>query len=166
VVLALPPSRLRALLPELDLPDDRSAILNAHFVVENAGALSDAPPLLGVLGSDVHWIFTRGDVVSITVSAADALGLADRPHEKLAQSLWCEAKNALGVDDCGHIVSRIIVEKRATFDQSPEGVAKRPSARTAFANLFLAGDVTDTGLPATIEGAIRSGQTAAEFAAQ
>ncbi|HET7409104.1 MAG TPA: FAD-dependent oxidoreductase, partial [Paracoccaceae bacterium] len=56
-------------------------------------------------------------------------------------------------------------ERRATFDQSPAGVNKRPQARTPLANLVLAGDATATGLPATIEGAIRSGETAARLAA-
>jgi monoamine oxidase len=64
-----------------------------------------------------------------------------------------------------YVAARLNKERRATFDQSPEGVARRPAARTGLANLWLAGDATDTGLPATIEGAIRSGETAARLAA-
>ena len=56
---------------------------------------------------------------------------------------------------------RIIKERRATFVQTPEQVQRRLPARTQFANLALAGDWTDTKLPATIEGSIRSGEIAA-----
>ena len=58
----------------------------------------------------------------------------------------------------------IVKEKRATFAATPAQAARRPAARTPWANLFLAGDWTDTGLPATIEGALRSGDTAATLA--
>jgi monoamine oxidase len=56
-------------------------------------------------------------------------------------------------------------ERRATFDQSPAGLARRLSLRTGWENLILAGDSVDTGLPATIEGAIRSGECAAQLIA-
>jgi uncharacterized protein with NAD-binding domain and iron-sulfur cluster len=56
---------------------------------------------------------------------------------------------------------RVVKEKRATFAQDPETVAKRPGPVTSLGNLLLAGDWTNTGLPATIEGAIRSGRKAA-----
>jgi uncharacterized protein with NAD-binding domain and iron-sulfur cluster len=56
---------------------------------------------------------------------------------------------------------RVVKERRATFAQTPASLLLRPPARTPFANLFLAGDWTDTGLPATIEGAVVSGEKAA-----
>jgi uncharacterized protein with NAD-binding domain and iron-sulfur cluster len=59
---------------------------------------------------------------------------------------------------------RIVKERRATFAQTPEQVSRRPPAATRWRNLFLAGDWTATGLPATIEGAIRSGNLAADLA--
>lgn len=165
VVLALPPSRLGPLMPELSLPGDRSAILNAHFLVENEPRLMNTPPLLGVLGGVSQWIFRRRDVVSVTISAAERLHLTERDRELLITGLWTEVTQALRMPGARFDGVRILVEKRATFDQSPAGVARRPAARTAFENLILAGDATDTGLPATIEGAIRSGETAARLAA-
>jgi len=59
---------------------------------------------------------------------------------------------------------RVIKEKRATIAQTPSAVAQRPRTRTDLKNLFLAGDWTATGLPATIEGSITSGFTAARQA--
>jgi uncharacterized protein with NAD-binding domain and iron-sulfur cluster len=58
---------------------------------------------------------------------------------------------------------QIVRERRATFAATPEQDARRPGARTRYRNLALAGDWTKTGLPATIESAIRSGQRAAEI---
>lgn len=55
-------------------------------------------------------------------------------------------------------------EKRATFAATPEQNAKRPTAETRWKNLTLAGDWVQTGLPATIEGALRSGEHAADLA--
>ena len=55
--------------------------------------------------------------------------------------------------------------RRATFAATPAQDARRRGTATAWFNLFLAGDWTDTGLPATIEGAIRSGNRAAESVA-
>jgi uncharacterized protein with NAD-binding domain and iron-sulfur cluster len=59
---------------------------------------------------------------------------------------------------------QIVKEKRATFAATPQQDARRPQARTSWRNLFLAGDWVQTGLPATIEGALRSGQSAAALA--
>jgi len=59
---------------------------------------------------------------------------------------------------------RIIKERRATFAQTPASLRLRPGMRTHLNNLFLAGDWTNTGLPATIEGAIQSGFKAADAA--
>ncbi|MGF1501961.1 MAG: hydroxysqualene dehydroxylase HpnE [Paracoccaceae bacterium] len=168
VVLALPPSRLRAVLPELDPPGDASSILNAFFVLPEAAAdrVATGPRILGVLSADTHWIFRRGDVVSVTVSASDALGLDAEAGEVLLPRLWDETRRALGLpSETRYAAARINKERRATFDQSPEGVAKRLKAETRFPNVVLAGDATATGLPATIEGAIRSGETAARLVA-
>lgn len=162
VILALPPSRLRGVVPWIDVPDDASGILNAHFVVPDLPR--SAPSFLGIVGGTTHWIFVRGNVVSLTVSAADRLGHMSRDPDELVPELWAEVGRALNFDGT-YTAARINKERRATFDQAPEQVRRRPGARTELKNLFLAGDATDTGLPATIEGAIRSGETAARLAA-
>ena len=168
-VLALPAWRLGAVLPGLTLPKGTGAILNAFFRLPEGAArrIAGQPAILGTLSATTHWIFRRGDVVSLTVSASDALGLDAVAGEELIPQLWTETCAALGFPrQTPYLEARVNKERRATFDQSPDGAAHRPGARTPLANLYLAGDATDTGLPATIEGAIRSGETAARLAAE
>ncbi|MEO0834322.1 MAG: FAD-dependent oxidoreductase, partial [Pseudomonadota bacterium] len=86
------------------------------------------------------------------------------PNHEVADRLWAETCQALQLGDMAYEKVRVIREKRATFDQSPAGANKRLPARTRFPNLWLAGDHTQTGLPATIEGAILSGNKAAHLA--
>lgn len=161
LVLALPAWGTAKLLPEIAAPPPGPAIVNAHFRLERPVALPGGLPFLALIGGTAEWLFVRGDVVSVTVSAADPL--AARPADEVAALLWADAARALGV--AGPMPPcRIVKERRATADQSPAHVASRPSAHTAWSNLFLAGDWTDTGLPATLEGAVRSGQRAAAAA--
>jgi squalene-associated FAD-dependent desaturase len=159
VVLALPAPVLGNLLPEISTPDEHRAIVNAHFLLPGPPARDLV--FLGLTGGTAHWLFVRGEIASVTVSAADAL--AERPNEAVAAAIWPEVARALGRDGEAMPPVRIIKEKRATFAQTPAQLRRRPSPRTAWPNLVLAGDWTDTGLPATIEGAIRSGQRAAEI---
>ena len=123
------------------------------------------PPITGLVNSTTHWVFVRGDVISLTISAADRLGLMDADPGELIPKLWGETVAGLNLRDARYTAARINKERRATFVQSPAETAKRPAARTSIKNLFLAGDFTQTGLPATIEGAIRSGEAAARLAA-
>ena len=163
VILAVPPSRLKQLLPDLDPPDDDASILNVHYRTNAPvplAALGDAP-FIGMLSSDAHWCFVRGDVVSLTVSASHAIGMDDVPNEKAARDMWRETQIALDIGDTSFDAVRVIRERRATPDQSPAAVAKRLKPATRWSNLTLAGDHTDTGVPATIEGSIRSGDRAA-----
>lgn len=163
VILAVPPSRLKQLMPEVDPPADDASILNVHYrtsAPNPARALGPAP-FIGVLSSDAQWIFVRDDVISITVSASHAIGMDDVPNTDVVEKLWRETQAALDLGDAPYDAVRVIRERRATPDQSPAGAAKRVKAETAYANLTLAGDHTDTGVPATIEGAIRSGDKAA-----
>ena len=161
VILALPPSVVAGLLPELELPEDGHVIVNAHFRLDRPPApLPLGLPFLGVVGGDAHWVFVRDDVVSVTVSGAGAL--SERPAEEIAERLWRDVARALDIEGVPQPPNRIIKEKRATFVQTPANQRRRPSAATQWDNLFFAGDWTATGLPCTIEGAIRSGNAAAE----
>ena len=159
VVLAVPPVAAVALVPSLTVPGESNTIVNAHFRLGEPAGLPVDLPFVGLVGGTAHWLFVRGDVASITISAADAL--AAEPAEVLARKTWHDVATALGLDRTAVPAYRVVKERRATFDQTPSAVRRRPGTRTAFANLYLAGDWIATGLPATIEGAVRSGHMAA-----
>ena len=157
-ILAVPPWVATGLVPALSAPDEHRAILNGHFAYP---APADAPRMLGLIGGTAEWLFAFPDRLSVTISAANRL--IDAPREDLARTLWSDVCTALGID-APLPRWQIVKEKRATFAATPEQNAKRPPAATRWRNLFLAGDWTATGLPATIEGALRSGETAARLA--
>ncbi len=161
VVLAVPPARAAELLPDIEVPRESRAIVNAHYRLAAPVQFPDGSPLLGLVGGHAQWIFLRGDVAAVTVSAADAM--LDTPADELAALLWADVARAVGTPDAPLPAHRIVKERRATFAQTPDEVARRPPARTRYANLWLAGDWIDTGLPATIESAVRSGHDAARL---
>ena len=160
VVLAVPPASMAELLPEISTPRGSRAIVNGHFLVK--APLPADLPFLGLIGGTAHWLFIRGDIVSVTVSAADAL--AEVANDEIARRLWADIARALSLPAAPLPPWRIVKEKRATFAQIPEELPRRAKTATPWRNLFLAGDWTDTGLPCTIEGAARSGFAAAEGA--
>ena len=153
---------MTALLPHITAPRESQAIVNGHFRLPTPVRLPGNAVLLGLIGGTAEWLFVRDDLVSLTVSAADSL--ADETSGSIAARLWADTAAALGLPSQPQPPARIVKERRATFAQTPEQVARRPPAATRWSNLFLAGDWTATGLPATIEGAIRSGHAAAELA--
>jgi squalene-associated FAD-dependent desaturase len=158
VVLALPPWVATTLLPGIQAPTEFRGILNAHFLIEPPASLA---PITGIINGVAEWIFAFHDRLSVTVSGADRL--IDMPREKLAHDIWQDVAAAAGL--AGDLPPwQIIKERRATFAALPREDAKRPPAATAWSNVLLAGDWTATGLPATIEGAIRSGDRAAALA--
>jgi hydroxysqualene dehydroxylase len=156
VVLAVPPYIASALVHELTVPTEFRAIVNAHFRVDPPAG---QPRIVGVINGTVEWLFAFPGRLSVTVSAGDRL--IDTPREDLAKTFWNEIAAMVGLPADPMPPWQIVRERRATFAATPEQDAKRPGAATSWRNLILAGDWTNTGLPATIEGAIRSGNRAA-----
>jgi squalene-associated FAD-dependent desaturase len=174
VILAVPPEAADALLPpdSVDLPVGwarrlgESPIVNAHAVFERQ-VLDE--PLLAVLDSPLQWIFDRtpghmrnagGQYLVMSFSAAD--DLIDRPTADLRELLTGELMRVLpaarGAGLSDFFVTR---ERHATFRAAPGVAAFRPPARTKHVGLSLAGSWTATDWPATMEGAVRSGHSAA-----
>jgi squalene-associated FAD-dependent desaturase len=157
VIVSVPGPLAEGLVPGIIAPNVYSTILNVHF----AGTPpSDLAPFTGIIGGTAEWIFAYADRISSTTSAADRLDSV--PADEIARAVWQDVRAICDVPDVMPPY-RVLREKRATFAATPEQNARRPMARTAWPNVVLAGDWTATGLPATIEGAIRSGETAARL---
>jgi hypothetical protein len=157
VILAVPPPVAASLVPGLTVPTEFRAIVNAHFRVAPPPG---CPAMTGVINGLVEWVFAFPDRLSVTISGADRL--LDTPRETLAQDIWRDVAKVTGAPN-EMPAWQIVRERRATFAALPGEEKKRPVAETQWDNLVLAGDWTATGLPATIEGAVRSGNRAADI---
>jgi len=158
VILAVPAWVAADLVPDLVVPNEHHAIVNAHFLLAPPAG---AAPITGIVGGTAEWVFAFPDRLSTTTSAADAM--LDEDREALATRLWADVVAVHG-GPAAPPLWQIVIEKRATFAATPQQDRRRPPAQTRWDDLFLAGDWTKTGLPATIEGALRSGTAAAACA--
>jgi squalene synthase HpnD len=175
VVSALPWHVLRGLLP------GESKLAQACGQIQDAPIVSlhlwlDRPilrePFVGLLDSPVHWVFSRdhihganpagqeGHVITAVVSGAR--DLVDKTGPELEELTLRELRRFLPEAREVKVLHRMVYKARsATFAATPETEPLRPEATTEWSNFWLAGDWTNTGLPATIEGAIVSGARAA-----
>ena len=162
LVSAVPAFSLIRILDDetnLQLPDFHySPILNIHIWL-NKNIIPDG--FFGLINSPLHWVFNKGSHLNIVISDADEL--VNKSDEDLIQMVKAEMKKFFLIDPeliTGH---KIIKEKRATFIPSNEIIDKRPAQETQIKNLIIAGDWVDTGLPSTIESAVKSGRVAADL---
>jgi squalene-associated FAD-dependent desaturase len=123
-------------------------------------------PFAGLPGRTMQWVFdkrlTFGERAShLSLVSSGASAIAARSNQDLISLARDEIRRSLpAAREANVLRATVIREKRATFSLAP-GQPRRPGPRTGVPGLFLAGDWTDTGLPATIEGAVVSGHTAA-----
>jgi squalene-associated FAD-dependent desaturase len=172
VIVAVPHDRVPALLPPAALSDPgrlpalgSSPIVNVHVIYDRA--VTHLPFAAG-LRTPVQWVFDRtgpsgierGQYLAVSVSAADRE--IDLPTEQLRAVFLPALEHMFPKARESKVESFFVTRERvATFRQAAGTAALRPGVMTATAGLYLAGAYTDTGWPATMEGAVRSGLTAA-----
>jgi len=173
VVLAVPPAAAEHLLPagSVGMQGGWSArlgsspIINLHLVLDRP-VLDE--PFLAAVDSDVQWVFDRtrqgglpsGQYLAVSLSAADEL--IDMPTTALRRRFLPALQSILpGLESAGLREFFVTRERQATFRPAPGTAQLRPPAQTMAPGLYLAGSWTATGWPATMEGAVRSGDAAA-----
>jgi squalene-associated FAD-dependent desaturase len=164
-VCALPFERLAAAGLDLDVSGfEHSPITGIHLWFDRP--VTDLPHAT-LLDRTIQWMFNKnaGRYVQLVVSASRSLVEMPRA-DVIALALRELSEFFPGVRDAKLEKSHVVKEIRATFSAAPGLESRRPVARTAIRNLFLAGDWTRSGWPATMEGAVRSGYLAAEAVAQ
>ena len=161
VISAIPLYALKKIVTERNflpgLEFDYSSILTAHLFLKENRFMNT---FYGLIDSPVQWVFNKGTHLTVVISNADKY--MDESQEEIIEMILIELKKYILLERSELSTYKIIKEKRAAFVPSNNIINKRPSASTQFNNLFLAGDWTDTGLPATIESAVKSGRLAAE----
>jgi squalene-associated FAD-dependent desaturase len=177
VILALPPPEARAVLPP--------QVASQGFLSSNTG-ISFSPivsvhlwfrrevmhhDVVGLIGRTTQWVFNRrrlapdgteGGHISATISAAHEI--VGQTLEEIVSLVMHDVRSAFGEQMPEPWHALVIREKRATFSPTPAAERLRPDQKTPLGNLFLAGDWTNTGYPATIEGAVISGERCAALA--
>lgn len=120
--------------------------------------------MAGLTGTTVQWIFKKSDNhLSLVISGADNLGLREKSNGDIFEIVLNDLKKTIrGFNEADLSNYKIIKEKRATFIPDKESIKYRPKQKTYLSNFFIAGDWTDTGLPATIESAITSAKICSE----
>jgi squalene-associated FAD-dependent desaturase len=163
IVVAVPPRESARLLGEPDPALEDSPIVSVHLWFDRPLL---AQPLAALLGSDAHWVFDRGTLTGIrpergqylTVVSSGVPELLEVRGRELVERIAAQLTQRLGNADL--LWSRVSREPYATIALRP-GV-QRPGVETSRANVARAGTWTDTGWPATMESAIRSGRRAAQ----
>ena len=162
VISAIPLYALDKIIPkknlDINLELEYSTILNIHLWLKE-NSLSEK--FYGLLDSPLHWIFVKENHINIVISDADYL--VDKTKEEILKFVIEELVQYTSIKDEDIQRYKIIKEKRATFVPNINTLDKRPNNKTPIKNLFLAGDWTNTGLPSTIESAVKSGRMAAEL---
>jgi squalene-associated FAD-dependent desaturase len=183
-VFALPHGAMADLLPE--------TVKQMDPPLANLGKLKDAPitgvhfwfdrevmkePFITLLDTTTQWVFnktalrspaggngknvTTGQYLQLVISAS--YDLLQKPRQEIIDLCLREVRHALpAARDANLVKATVIKEAAATFSPEPGVDRWRPKQETRIRGLFLAGDWTATGWPATMEGAVRSGYLAAE----
>jgi squalene-associated FAD-dependent desaturase len=164
IVVAVPPHESARLLGEPDPGLEDSPIVSVHLWFDRPLLTT---PLVALLGSDAHWVFDRGALTGhkpergqyVTVVSSGAPELLEVRGRELVEQIAGQLTERLGAADL--LWSRVSREPYATIALRPGAV--RPGVETNRTDVARAGAWTDTGWPATMESAVRSGRAAARF---
>lgn len=163
-VSAVPFDRVAALLPGSELGAavrsfEHSPIAGIHLWFDRR--ITDLDHAM-LLDRNLQWVFHRGEGYYLAVVSA-ARGLESMPTAAILRLAVSELREFFPESRNAALASgRVIREARATYSARPGLERLRPGVRTEYSNVFLAGDWTSTGWPATMEGAVRSGYAAAD----
>ena len=165
IVVAVPPAESARLLGEPDPQLESSPIVSVHLLFDRPLLRT---PIAALLSSDAHWVFDRGALTGhqpeaggqyLTVVSSGVPELMDVRGRELVDRIAGQLTERLG--DAELVWSRVSREPNATIALRPGTV--RPGVQTARPNVARAGTWTDTGWPATMESAVRSGRAAARY---
>lgn len=174
VVSAVPWHVLRnlfgAAVPPALAPTVAAASAMAPMPIVTVNLWYDRPvldePFVGLPGRSMQWVFDKrlafgGSASHLSLVSSGASDLVGQSNEALAVLAAGEVEASIpAARGIRPVRATVVREKQSTFSLAPGG-PPRPGPRTPIRNLILAGDWTDTGLPATIEGAVISGHRAA-----
>lgn len=161
-VSAVPFERAGALIPGIDVSKfTHSSITGIHVWFDRpVTTLANAT----LLDRTIQWFFNKEDGKYLQLVVSASHGLVEMPRPEVIDLAVRELREFLPAAREAQVVkAHVVKEVRATYSAIPGLAAHRPSQKTSIENLFLAGDWTDSGWPATMEGAVRSGYKAAEF---
>jgi hydroxysqualene dehydroxylase len=140
-----------------------SPIVNIHLKFDKSIDNIFSHQFVGLLNTKVQWIFkVKNDQLCLVISAAKKITEMDK--EDIIKIAKDELYKCIpGFKKLNVIGSRVLKETRATFVPDKNSIGKRPASATKFKNFFICGDWTDTELPATIEGAVKSSKNCVEL---
>jgi squalene-associated FAD-dependent desaturase len=164
VVVALPPRESAQLLGDAEPALEESPIVSVHLMFDRRLLTR---PLAALLGSDAHWVFDRGALTGhepergqyLTVVSSGVPDLMELRGRELVERVSGQVTDRLGAAEL--VWSRVSREPRATVALRPGAESLRAGTRTSRPNVVRAGAWTNTGWPATMESAVRSGRRAA-----
>ena len=164
IVVAVPPAESARLLGEPDPGLESSPIVSVHLLFDRPLLRT---PIAALLSSDAHWVFDRGALTGhqpaagqyLTVVSSGVPELMEVRGRELVERIAGQLTERLGHAEL--VWSRVSREPNATMALRPGSV--RPGVETARPNVARAGTWTDTGWPATMESAVRSGHAAARY---
>jgi hydroxysqualene dehydroxylase len=180
-IVAVPPAALLRLLPEAVVSDGvfskidtlrSSPIICVHVWLDRKVTCS---AFVGFVGTTTQWLFNKGRIFTqygvchpgyLSFVISGARELAELPNDDLLKVIMSDLGAMIPAAREAHMIKALVLkEKHATFAADPASDAVRPAVQTSVANLFLAGDWIQTGLPATIESAVTAGRSAAALIA-